>query len=185
MRRVGTAIRNALMATQRTSALGVHARNYHMSRRAENDLVVGGIALGVTAMGLSKVLEVINSMPAKAVDADAESSDGKDAAATSVDGKDGAVGGEGKGDAKKKAAASSSAFGWFSFGKNFYEGGFEDKMTKREAALILGVRETTTADRIKASHRKILILNHPDRGGSSYIAAKVNEAKDMLMKGKD
>lgn len=35
------------------------------------------------------------------------------------------------------------------FGKRFYEGGFEDKMTRREAALILGVRESAAPQRIK------------------------------------
>ena len=58
-------------------------------------------------------------------------------------------------------------------------------MTKREAALILGVRESATIDRIKDAHRRILINNHPDRGGSPIIAAKVNEAKDFLLKGKN
>lgn len=60
----------------------------------------------------------------------------------------------------------------------------EEKMTKREAALILGVRESASIERIKDAHRRILINNHPDRGGSPYIAAKVNEAKDFLLKGK-
>ena len=69
--------------------------------------------------------------------------------------------------------------------KRYYEGGFEDKMTRREAALILGVRESANAKRIKAQHKKILILNHPDRGGSTYIATKVNEAKELLLKGKE
>jgi curved DNA-binding protein CbpA len=57
-------------------------------------------------------------------------------------------------------------------------------MSKREAALILGVRESASAERIKDSHRKILLLNHPDKGGSAYLAAKINEAKDLLLKGK-
>jgi len=70
------------------------------------------------------------------------------------------------------------------FAKNFYDGGFEDKMTRREAALILGVRENTAEQRIKESHRRILLLNHPDRGGSPYVAAKINLAKDLLIKGK-
>jgi len=70
------------------------------------------------------------------------------------------------------------------FAKNFYDGGFEDKMTRREAALILGVRENTGEQRIKESHRRILLLNHPDRGGSPYVAAKINLAKDLLIKGK-
>jgi len=56
-------------------------------------------------------------------------------------------------------------------------------MTPREAALILGVRESSTAKRIKESHRKLLILNHPDTGGSTYLSGKVNEAKELLLKG--
>ncbi len=69
-------------------------------------------------------------------------------------------------------------------GTKYYEGGFEDKMTRREAALILGVRESSTAKRIKDAHRKLLILNHPDTGGSTFLAGKINEAKELLLKGK-
>lgn len=72
----------------------------------------------------------------------------------------------------------------FNVGSKYYEGGFDDKMTRREAALILGVRESSTAKRIKEAHRKLLILNHPDTGGSTYVAGKINEAKDLLLKGK-
>lgn len=71
-----------------------------------------------------------------------------------------------------------------SVGSKYYEGGFDDKMTRREAALILGVRESSTPKRIKDSHRKLLILNHPDTGGSTYLAGKLNEAKELLLKGK-
>ena len=75
---------------------------------------------------------------------------------------------------------------WFDagVGAKYYEGGFEETMTRREAALILGVRESSTAKRIKEAHRKLLILNHPDTGGSTYIAGKINEAKELLLKGK-
>jgi hypothetical protein len=69
-------------------------------------------------------------------------------------------------------------------GSKYYEGGFEEKMTRREAALILGVRETSTTKRIKEAHRKLLVLNHPDTGGSTYLAGKINEAKELLMKGR-
>ncbi|CAJ1953358.1 unnamed protein product [Cylindrotheca closterium] len=75
---------------------------------------------------------------------------------------------------------------WFGVGvgSKYYEGGFEDTMTKREAALILGVRESSSPQRIKAAHRKLLVLNHPDTGGSTYMAGKINEAKELMLKGK-
>lgn len=67
----------------------------------------------------------------------------------------------------------------------YYKGGFQAEMNRREAALILGLRESAAEERIKEAHRRIMIANHPDSGGSSFIAAKVNEAKDMLLgKGK-
>lgn len=71
-----------------------------------------------------------------------------------------------------------------SVGTKYYEGGFDDKMTAREAALILGVRQSSTAKRIKDAHRKLLVLNHPDTGGSTYLAGKLNEAKELLLKGR-
>lgn len=75
---------------------------------------------------------------------------------------------------------------WFGVGvgSKYYEGGFEDEMTKREAALILGVRESSSPQRIKQAHRNLLVLNHPDTGGSTYMAGKINEAKELLLKGK-
>jgi len=63
----------------------------------------------------------------------------------------------------------------------FYKGGFLPEMTRREAAMILGLRESAAEEKVKDAHRRIMIANHPDSGGSSYVAAKVNEAKDLLL----
>ncbi|XP_020578131.1 mitochondrial import inner membrane translocase subunit TIM14-3-like isoform X1 [Phalaenopsis equestris] len=65
--------------------------------------------------------------------------------------------------------------------RKFYEGGFQPSMTRREAALILGVRESTPPDKIREAHRKVMVANHPDAGGSHYLASKINEAKDVLL----
>ncbi|KAI9221384.1 hypothetical protein BC828DRAFT_404978 [Blastocladiella britannica] len=66
---------------------------------------------------------------------------------------------------------------------HFARGGFEPKMSRREAASILGLREhNIQLSKLKEHHRKVMLLNHPDRGGSPFVASKINEAKDMLEK---
>ncbi|KAK1311554.1 Mitochondrial import inner membrane translocase subunit TIM14-1 [Acorus calamus] len=49
--------------------------------------------------------------------------------------------------------------------RKFYEGGFQPTMTRREASLILGIREAVTAEKVKEAHRRVMIANHPDAGG--------------------
>lgn len=64
---------------------------------------------------------------------------------------------------------------------NYYRGGFEKTMTKREACLILSVSDSITKKELKEAHKKLMILNHPDSGGSTFLASKINQAKDLLM----
>ncbi|PSK60197.1 hypothetical protein C1H76_9089 [Elsinoe australis] len=68
-------------------------------------------------------------------------------------------------------------------GRAFYKGGFDQKMTRKEATLILETSDRgLTKEVIRKRHRQLMLLNHPDRGGSPYLATKVNEAKEFLEK---
>ena len=78
--------------------------------------------------------------------------------------------------------ASASKLPKTSLLTSYYKGGFEPKMSRREAALILGISPSSPKDRIMTSHKKLIMLNHPDRGGSPYLAGKINEAKSKLEK---
>jgi hypothetical protein len=54
-------------------------------------------------------------------------------------------------------------------------------MTTHEAREILGVEESSSKSEIKKAYHKLMLKNHPDQGGSKYFAAKINQAKDILL----
>ncbi len=57
-------------------------------------------------------------------------------------------------------------------------------MTREEACHILGISLNSAPEQIRRAHRRLIRSVHPDRGGSDWLASKLNEARDVLLKGR-
>lgn len=155
-------------------------RNYSVTTKSESATLVMGLgAIAATAKAAQYAVRAYEEYKANLPEEPGEKEQEKASSSSSSEQSQSSSSG-----AKSGAKRENIFSQFFDVGSKYYEGGFEDKMTRREAALILGVRESSTEKRIKEAHRKLLILNHPDTGGSTYLSGKVNEAKDLLLKAK-
>ncbi|MDD5275371.1 MAG: DnaJ domain-containing protein [Methylovulum sp.] len=62
-----------------------------------------------------------------------------------------------------------------------YAGGGHGKMSVEEAYQVLGLKSGASEQEVIAAHRKLIQKIHPDRGGSDYLAMKINLAKKTLI----
>jgi hypothetical protein len=60
-------------------------------------------------------------------------------------------------------------------------GGPREAMTHEEALEVLGLAVGASAEEIREAHRRLMQKVHPDHGGSSYLAARINQARDVLL----
>lgn len=51
-----------------------------------------------------------------------------------------------------------------------------------EARAILGLTADATPDEVRAAHRRLMRQNHPDHGGTNWLATRINEARDVLLR---
>lgn len=54
-------------------------------------------------------------------------------------------------------------------------------MSRDEAFEVLGLAPDASQDDIRAAHRRLIQRMHPDRGGSAYLAARLNQARRVLL----
>jgi hypothetical protein len=63
------------------------------------------------------------------------------------------------------------------------DGRGRDGMTREEAYRVLGLSPGATREQIVAEYRRLMKRVHPDQGGTTYLASRLNQAKDRLLEG--
>jgi hypothetical protein len=62
------------------------------------------------------------------------------------------------------------------------QGPSSGSMSRTEALAILGLKDGEAgSEAVRSAHKRLMKQFHPDRGGSDYLAAKINQAKDVLL----
>ena len=78
-------------------------------------------------------------------------------------------------------ASSGGAGGGSAGGSGGSNTGGSAAMDKNEALAILGIEEPFTRKEVTQAHRSLMGKFHPDKGGNTYLATKLNTARDILM----
>jgi hypothetical protein len=170
--------KNANLATR---IITLRSRELHATAVSQNaTILAGGLGVAAAALAARFALQVINPPSSSADGASSSSSSESNKGSNADPSPSSSSTTTAEGNTNQ---GSHKSFGAQYWARQLYKGGFDDKMTRREAALILGVRESADSKRVQERHRKMLIANHPDHGGSTFLAGKINEAKDVLLKG--
>jgi DnaJ family protein C protein 19 len=68
----------------------------------------------------------------------------------------------------------------YHFGKRYMT--FPGRMDKNEAAKLLGLTSDAGSDAVIDAHRRLITKVHPDTGGSAELAARINQARDVMLR---
>ena len=72
---------------------------------------------------------------------------------------------------------------WREQGNDAGKGGSASSMSREDALDVLGLKEGASQADIRSAYRRMMKKHHPDNGGSAYLAARINEANDVLASG--